>query len=389
MASAIAVAKFLLPLLSICAIYSISSIMYHTGYISAFEALGVPGPHFLPGSTNLLERHYTGIRPLDAYLSNLQLVFANVVDGSTPELAVLGFLFAGTFFSIFMLLMIEGAKSGRRELIRVCLWGLGIQYAGYFLVMPWYCFTKLSHLSHRSMTNTSPKIRQEKVSSLITAMKVVPWSMAIGYVIPTILICIPGFSSPTHQHLIAFWQNFPLWVVLLQLSLETLVTSLHTISPLRQAQTVYIPSASCAYNLAFAASALTHTLTISIVTMACCFPHIFAPKTARALQPWNVLIPPRWDRKKQIGSMAEGAQNFLLWDYYVGTGAAMLWAVAVVWDSGKKGRDWRRNLKSKLVVWLAFGGLGGVIVSLMREREEPVMVVGESKLKEHPRLELE
>jgi hypothetical protein len=54
-------------------------------------------------------------------------------------------------------------------------------------------------------------------------LAIIPISVSLGYVIPSLLIILPAnapIGSPMHQYLVAFWQAFPLWTVLIQWTLK-------------------------------------------------------------------------------------------------------------------------------------------------------------------------
>jgi hypothetical protein len=91
---------------------SMYGLVYRNGYIQALLDLKQHGPHFLPGSTNPILTFFTGIPPLDKLLTLAGVMFANVTDGSTPQLSLYGFQFAGQLVSIFTVMTIEALREG-------------------------------------------------------------------------------------------------------------------------------------------------------------------------------------------------------------------------------------------------------------------------------------
>jgi len=89
-----------------------------------------------------------------------------------------------------------------------------MQTLSFGLTMPTYCIISLL-TGPRLFNSLSPQSQIK--SSSIRALRVLPWSMTLGYIIPTILMSSRSFSSTVHQYLLAFWQPFPLWVALFQI----------------------------------------------------------------------------------------------------------------------------------------------------------------------------
>lgn len=56
---------------------------------------------------------YTGSKTVDYWLSVLQVIFMNVMDGSAPALSLFGFHFAGQLVPVWTLMMVECVKLGR------------------------------------------------------------------------------------------------------------------------------------------------------------------------------------------------------------------------------------------------------------------------------------
>lgn len=89
---------------------SMYGLIYRNGYIDALFHLRDNGPQLLPGSSHPIRTWYTGIRPLDKLLTLSVVMFANVTDGTAPQLSLYGFYFTGQMASIFTVLIIEGLR---------------------------------------------------------------------------------------------------------------------------------------------------------------------------------------------------------------------------------------------------------------------------------------
>ena len=85
------------------------------GYYDALVYIRDVGPHLLPGSDTPIQETYTGIAALDYWLTVLQTVFANVTDGSAPQLSLFAFQFAGQLVSVWTVLLLEGLREGNQR----------------------------------------------------------------------------------------------------------------------------------------------------------------------------------------------------------------------------------------------------------------------------------
>ena len=107
-------------IMALCLIYafglnSMYGLVYRNGYINALIKLRYHGPHVLPGSNTPILTTFTGLRPLDQILTLAGVLFANINDGSTPQLSLYAFHFAGQLVSIFTVVMIEGRRRGNKR----------------------------------------------------------------------------------------------------------------------------------------------------------------------------------------------------------------------------------------------------------------------------------
>lgn len=93
---------------------SMFGLVYRNGYIGALLDLRDHGPHLLPGSNIPILKRFTGIPFLDKMLVLFGVMFANVTDGSTPQLSLYGFIFAGQLVPMFTIMIIEAARRGNK-----------------------------------------------------------------------------------------------------------------------------------------------------------------------------------------------------------------------------------------------------------------------------------
>ncbi len=103
---------FLLSLLLAVAFDSMWGFVFRNGYYDALVRLRDIGAHLLPGSNTPLQEHYIGVGPIDYWLTVLQAVFANIFDGSAPQLSIYAFCFAGQLIPVITVMCIEGCRVG-------------------------------------------------------------------------------------------------------------------------------------------------------------------------------------------------------------------------------------------------------------------------------------
>ncbi|KAK7920064.1 Citreoviridin biosynthesis protein [Apiospora marii] len=328
------VAVHLFPLISVFGLYAVSSFFANSGLAVAFaESQAQNGPaRLLPDGQTPVLTSYTGLAPLDAYLANLQYIFVPVVDGSSLELSLLGWHWGNLLLALFTVMLGGSLRSGRRrDLVFFALWGLAIQYCGYFVTMPVYCYVHL--LSSSKGTPNTTTVRN--VSA--TAARVIPMSVLVGYVLPSVAMSLSSLhSGQSRQVAVAVWQNFPLWVAIFQWALTPSPSPEPAPSKSTSAPGKALPVNSFAriYRAVALVSGLLHVSGLVPVVLATLYPEQLVKlspmsldeETLQALQAGNFFLPPKWDNPVPISSMAEGAGIFLRYDYYIGTAAALLWA---------------------------------------------------------------
>lgn len=107
------------PLISVFGLYVVSSLMICSDHAQAFvDSLKEAPFQLLPDGETQLQTFYTGLVPLDSYLANLQFIFVPLVDGSSPELSLLGWHWAGLILAIFTVMLVESLRTRRaRDLV--------------------------------------------------------------------------------------------------------------------------------------------------------------------------------------------------------------------------------------------------------------------------------
>ena len=102
-------------ILTILAIFGLDALLLQlnrNGYTDMLSSITRdPLPRFLPDTDRLLLKQYTGFKPLDHFFALSNVIWANVTDGSRPELSLFTFRFGGQLIAIFIVFIIEESRT--------------------------------------------------------------------------------------------------------------------------------------------------------------------------------------------------------------------------------------------------------------------------------------
>jgi len=269
-------------------------------------------------------------------------------------------------------------------MISIGTYGFFVQNVSFAISTPLYLFIHLL-----TSPISKPFTFAHASDSLFVStydLAIIPISITLGYIIPSLLTIFPAYSptaSPTHQYLVAFWQAFPLWTILVQWTLKlvcTLILGQDTAaeaekSPQPAASTTYLYYASKVYTFTLLFCTATH---LPAIVLSLLPPHII-PKSMPALAYLahtsftSAFIPPL-PLGQPIKDLAEGAHVFLLWDMYIGSAAGLLWAVVLYQNAsiGKQSMFPNVSLIAKTIIWTVLGGPVAAWTILMWERDQVV-----------------
>lgn len=105
-------AILILTILTIFGLDALILQLNRNGYTSMLSSITRdPLPRFLPDTDRLLLKQYTGFKPLDHFFAISNVIWANVTDGSRPELSLFTFCFGGQLIATFMVFIIEGQRT--------------------------------------------------------------------------------------------------------------------------------------------------------------------------------------------------------------------------------------------------------------------------------------
>ena len=246
--------------------------------------------------------------------------------------------------------------------------------------MPLYAITHLMN-SATAITVSPALANAVRTQDPIMVKSLVP-SIIIGYILPSILMTIPLSSPVIHQWFAGVWQGFPVWITLLSYAIglqrrglsralgkdgESCDNEVSTVGDrIREAKILHET-----YIFAFAVSASTHLATFGIIVSSNFFPSLFSP----SLNFRDVFVPPVFYSRAPMKNMAIGIQNFFQYDQYVGSAAAIIWAIKLHCNSRTSPltlKHWIWLVGEVLVVGL-IAGPSGALVSLMWNRDERIL----------------
>jgi len=269
-------------------------------------------------------------------------------------------------------------------MISVGTYGFFAQNFSFAISTPLYLFMHLL-TSPTAQPYTSAHASSDLFVSTYD-LAIIPVSVTLGYLVPSLLMLLPGnapIASPTHQYLVAFWQAFPLWTLLIQWTLKPICTLLlgqdtdakTEKSSQTAASRTYLNSASQVYTFVLAFCLTTHLPALILSLLPPGTVPESMPALAYLARPSfaSTFIPPL-PLGQPIRDMAEGVHIFLLWDMYIGSGSGLLWAIVLYQNAvfGNQGMASNLSLATKAMVWTVLGGPVAAWAILMWERDQVV-----------------
>lgn len=202
--------------------------------------------------------------------------------------------------------------------------------------MPVYAIFQI--LSTPASTASSP---QQLSAETVLQWKVLPYSITLGYIIPTILSCWPLFSPKTHRIAVLLWGCYPLYILLCQKVLTRSIAQFKPSPPSKKSkdetthawkilQSTYVFGIRCI--------ALTYVWSMTLLLTCYLFPSIFTTQAIRELSFRDVLFP-TWPpaglnvKGQNVDSLLEGFHILLKWDLLTGCWAGAIMAICKLWDT--------------------------------------------------------
>ncbi|TAQ86092.1 hypothetical protein B7494_g5587 [Chlorociboria aeruginascens] len=392
-----------LPLLSITGFFGTFGLGHSNG---TFETLGdlVEGTDpKLPGTDDALITRYIGIAALDKQMAILVSFFVPVTDGSDAALTILSIFGLGQFGAAWTLIMMESLRQGNKGRAVSFAWiglvGLILQNITYAVTVPLWLFL---HVLTSPVAKPFPGSHANSVLLVPTIdLGILPFSVTAGYIIPALYMVIPSstVSATTHQKFIAFWQLFPIWTVLAHWGLRSICQLISkrkdpNARPTTALGATYLNNAKHVYRFILTFCIITHIPALLIALSPSSLIPGSAPTLATLAQTniFEAYAPHFPSFQHKAPNLATGIRIFLQWDLYLGSTAAILWAVLLFQNAtaektildptthlpkyrdvllGKTLQDemkWRK-LALKISMWSLLSGPIGAVTVLLWERD--------------------
>lgn len=269
-------------------------------------------------------------------------------------------------------------KSGRLTLYSATIYGLLCQAGGVGLICPLYLLLYVF---------TSPTVSVPSFGNLAidpAILSGIPIAFTLGFLGPTVFMSLPSpdvISLDTKVKALALWQPFPVYLyIVLQVWKVFSEGPRPTTSSLEQ-----LKKLRNVYKFGLMLAVPVHAIVWGFSLGALVSPQIFTPAIAKAFHPMNALIPqnPLTYATTPVSSMAQGALNFLQWDYLSASTAYVVFSLSARFN---------RKVEPSGFTVSAFAGLGarvavlgpmGTALSYLWERDEIVLgkEEGQKKLK--------
>ncbi|RAL58541.1 hypothetical protein DID88_003989 [Monilinia fructigena] len=380
-----------LPILSFIGIFGTFIIGGRNGtfeHIVSLVRQETPSAVF-PDSKYLLLKDYTGIKAID------------------KQLAILVTFFAPVFWAAWTLLVMESLRSGNKGKFVSFIGTVGVifQNISYAVTVPLYLFI---HLLTSPVAKPFPGTYANSVLLISSIdLKVLPLSIILAYIVPSILMGLDApsiVSGPTHQKLIAFWQPFPIWTIIIQWTLRSFfrflgsrLTSKDTKQPPAPLGASYLSNAKHVYRFLLTICALTHLPVLLIALIPASAITDILPKLApyASLNFFDIYVPYfPFPLSQRVSNLASGSHVFLQWDLTTGSMALLLWAILLYRNAtteesivdpnnslpsyqirellaeGNKAGALRKKSLVKVGVWTLVAGPIGAATALLWERDE-------------------
>ncbi|ESZ93717.1 hypothetical protein SBOR_5902 [Sclerotinia borealis F-4128] len=363
-----------------------------------------------PGAKYLLLKDYTGVRVFDRQLTVLVAFFAPVCDSRNVALWLNSIFGLGQFGAAWTLLVMESLRSGNkgRAVSFIGTVGVIFQNISYAITVPLYLFI---HLLTSPVAKLFPGTYANSVLLISSLdLKILPLSITLAYIVPSILMGLDApsiVSGPTHQKLIALWQPFPVWTILIQWTLRSFfqfVGAKLTSKDSKQAPAPlgasYLSNAKHVYRFLLALCVLTHLPILLIALIPASAISDILPKLApyANLNFFDIYVPYfPFPLTQRVSDLASGSHTFLQWDLATGSTALLLWAILLYRNATteraivdpntslpsyqiremlagerSKAGALRRKLLVKISVWTVLSGPIGAATALLWERDEIV-----------------
>ncbi|KAH6972335.1 hypothetical protein BKA56DRAFT_493338 [Ilyonectria sp. MPI-CAGE-AT-0026] len=379
------VALAALGLLVAISLDSLYGLLYRNGYFHALIRLRNQGPHHLPGSYSPILTRYVGIPPLDKVLTLATVMFANVTDGSRPQLSLYAIQFGGQFLGVLAIIILEALRNGnQRNNYSASVWGCAMQMAAYGFVMPVYCIVHL--ITSPTSQGISPAVHKAIRVSELATVRALPLALTAGYILPAILMAWPFSTNSLHQWFGGLWQGCPIWTVILQNVITKRIPICRGFQGKGARSSSAIPCSqgdsvsqrqdfSRVYYFAFMACFISHLGPLILIGSCSLYPSAFSPYLRDSWTISSVFVPSPPRPTMPMESMASAMHQLLHYDQYIGSAACLIWSTTLYANASitpMTKKAWA-TLMFEIVCLCLLAGPIGAVLCLMWNRDDAVL----------------
>lgn len=386
------VGKLLLP---VCIFLGLISTLKAGADNGLFDLINGAYEHKYPtlvDSTIELRTAWTGFKPVDVFLASMIVFFSTLFEPANASTTLSSLHFYGLILTGWFLILVESNRVGNawRLLSFAAIWGVLIENVSMAFIAPVWCLLHLA-TSPTAKAGSSAATPAHRIKFLVhpAETSVLPWAVLVGAGIPTLgaLLGSPEPTTPIY-HSRQFWliarQFHPLSTAIVQPLLSRLLGPGASSTPKTSGQRDIAVARSLrgVYRIATYLSMVPHVTMLTLTGCAYFAPSILADEYAVAFHPAQVYpFYAFWiNPTAKVGSVAEGAAKFLVWDETISSASILIWAWALNRNTLPLAPETGANRGSgfflawvKTLAMVILGGPGAAAVALIQERDEVVL----------------
>ncbi|KFY16275.1 hypothetical protein V492_01451 [Pseudogymnoascus sp. VKM F-4246] len=369
----------LLGLIAIASIPCIMILHIRVGTFDLIEAITQKAPHLLLGGPAVLRTVYSHFGPLDAQLTPLIPFFWPVVTGATPELSLFGVYMGGQLLSCLAIVVIEGERIGNAwgPIGFPTIWATSWIFIPFGFVQPVH---NLIHVLFSRLGRTVGQVDANAISVNAKRMALLPVSLALGFIIPSVVVCLPSpevLSYHSRQGFLGSWQFFAISTAVWQFILTRLISD-NTINRLlgigESPQRKAAKALRNTYRFVLVVTGFSHSLILDVVLYHA-FIQSYSPSTVDPLHPLLVFQPISPFSNEKLEAFERGILSLLQYDTYFAGASSLTWAL-YLYSSARPDTTFA-SLVGKATLFTVLFGPCGAALAVMKERDEAVFADSE------------
>ncbi|KAF4996365.1 hypothetical protein FGRMN_4525 [Fusarium graminum] len=362
-----------LAILSIFGLDALLLQLNRNGYMDMLNSItSDPLPRFLPDTNRLILKRYVGIPALDDFFAFSNVIWANVTDGSRPELSLFTICFGAQLIAFFVVFVIEGQRAvGWSPLVlNGIVWTLAVQSIGFGFIAPLYF---LLHLIWTAKATYTEGVHLRDNLSLHT---IVP-SFLLGYIVPCVFMAYPFSDHNIRQWANAVWSLAPIYIFVFQAVFTVLLKRFSVGQDAFKPKVVLDKTAlSHAYGFAWNVAVVGQMTTYAVLIAANVAPGLLPDGLAKSFTLKKLFVPDAAPHSYEpMSSAAAAMHNFLIYDFATGSIASLIWGLHQLLEVRPELRsgEERTNLARGVLTSVLLSGPGGALAALMQHRDESVL----------------